>query len=45
MELLFFNLHFWLKRFRGINDKNNNKYKNTNKKTAKATQDQTESER
>ena len=31
MKLLFFTLYFWLKRFRGINNKNDNKYKNTNK--------------
>ena len=45
MELLFFTLHFWLKRFRSINEKNDNKYKTANKKTAKATQDQIESEK
>ena len=31
MKLLSFTLHFWLKRLRGKNnDKNDNKYNNTN---------------
>ena len=47
MKLLVITLHFWLKRFRRINnDKNENKYNNTIRdKTTNATQDQIEFER
>ena len=46
MELLVFSLHFWLKRFCGINNDKNDKYNNPIRDTtANATQDQIEFEK